>query len=206
MSALQIPVNHTYPPTPEGGLPVEQYFRRGPYLYRQPSGIVELRIPSPWPSEEARTLWKKHQMRWDGDRNEWVRPTNRPLASLDAAKRKYEAFYPEYAEPRPIRMAPAAVGRVDFIIGHPDYIVVQEWPRGWGPCDPMIAHTRHERADFDLAAALDWCRCQGAEIVTSHDGDYVRALFDGRRSIRTRSQIMRKRRRHSLAQADFAYQ
>lgn len=206
MPKLTIPPNQTYPPTPEGGLPYEQYFRRGPYLYRQPSGIVELRIPSPWPEADAISLWKKHHMRWDKERDEWVRSTTRPLASLDATKRHYERFYPEYAEPRPIQMAPAAVGRVDFIVGNPDCIVVHEWPRGWGPRDPVSAHTRHERADFDLDAALDWCRRQGAEIITSYDGDYVRALFDGHRSIRTRGQILYKRRQNSLAQADFAYQ
>jgi len=207
MTTLHIPPGSTYPPTPEGGLAPDALLRRGPYLEAHPtSGVVELCVPSPYPNPAAVALWKRCAMRWDGGRREWRRPTTRPLETLRAAALKYEEFYPEYAEERPIVTPPAAVGRADFVVAHPARVVVQEWPRGWGPGDPLVAVSTHDRATFDLAGALDWCRRHGAEVIESHDHDYIRCFFDGKRSIRTDGQIRRQRSLHPTAQADYAYQ
>jgi hypothetical protein len=203
---LQIPPGCTYPPTPAGGLDDDARYRRGPYLEASAAGVIELRIPSPYPVDAAVALWKRSDMRWDKERQEWHRVTTRPLDSLRCAALLYEGFYPEYAEERPIVTPPGAVGRVDFVVGHPERVVVQEWKRGWGPGDAMVAVTTHARADFNLAGALDWCRRHGAEIIPSHDGDYIRCFFDGARSIRTSGQIRRMRLLHPTAQADYAYQ
>lgn len=206
MSKLQIPPGQTYPPA-DRPLTPEERFRRGPYLERHAtSGIVELRIPSPHRREDAEAIWRKNRMRWDKERQEWHRPTTRPLETLEAAARKYEGFFPEYAQPRPIRTALAAIGRVDFIVANPQKVTICEWPRGWQPGDEMVARIEHDRAQFDLEEALDWCRSHGAYVVEAADGDYIRCFFDGLRSIRTKGQILRKRRKNSIAQADFAYQ
>ncbi len=205
-ATLQIPAGCTYPPTPPEGLDAEARYKRGPYLEASAAGVIELRIPSPYPVDAAIATWKAHDMRFDGARREWHRITTRPLDSLRVAALLYESYYPEYAEERPIVTPPVAVGRVDFVVAHPARVVVQEWKRGWGPGDAMAAVTACERATFDLAGAIDWCRRHGADVIESHDHDYVRCFFDGVRSIRTAGQIRRKRSLHPTAQADYAYQ
>jgi hypothetical protein len=205
MPAIIIPQGDTYPPTsPE--MTEDEYFLRGPYLARSEAGIVLLRVPSPYYNEEATKTWHHYLMQWDPQHREWFRVAQIQIEMLEIAIRNYEQLFPEYAQERPTSLPAAIVGRVDFIVGNPKKIVVCEWRRGWSAEDPLAVRTEHDRDAFDLDWALDWCREMGAKIINSHDGDYIRAFFDGQRAIRTRGQIMAHRRRSSLAQADFAYQ
>lgn len=81
-------------------------------------------------------------------------------------------------------------GRIDLFENPQGYILVLKWRKGWAPGAPPCANDQN--TEMDLDEMVDWLEREGWTIRRWPGG--ARAWRDGLRIIRTRGQILRKRK------------